>query len=648
MPVNVAFNASLAGAGASDYRVAGAVTRFLQQLSLQTGIPIGSKIQSGAAGKLRVVVEQRRGESEDYSLTVADGTARLSASSPLGAVRGLETLLQLVRQNQEGAPAGFSIPEVTVHDQPRFAWRGLSLDVSRHFLAPADMKRTLDLMGAVKLNVLHWHLSDDQGFRVESRKYPRLQRFGSDGMYYTQADIRDIVAYARARGIRIVPEFDMPGHATSWLVGYPKLGARSGDFQLVREGGILEDLIDPTQESTYRFLDGFIGEMASLFPDEYFHIGGDEVAPKEWLSNPRIRQFMGKHHIANPAELQAYFNERLLKIVTKHHKRMIGWDEVLRPQLPKSVVIQSWRGQNSLWEAAQQGHDVILSAGYYLDLMNPAWYHYAVDPMKAPPALPGEKPPVMPKIELTPEIAHHILGGEAAMWEELATAENIDAKLWPRLAAIAERFWSPENVTDRASMYRRLELVNGWLEWAGGTQKSNLQRMRQRLAGGKAPEQLDVFASVLEPVKNYKRHMSEKPNIFTPFNRLVDAIPPESDEARRFNEAVDTYLSGPRSETADLRRMLLRWWENAAAVRPTLERESLLREQLPVDDAVRAACQAGLDALAIQEKRGTAPDPKWKETTQTAVGKMNSPGAAELVQITPGISKLIDAVPDSR
>ncbi len=644
LPIDAGFSVSLEGSGSKDARLRGAVERFLAQLSLETGVPIERR-EASANGKLRVIVEQRNGTAEDYRIEIANGAARLSATGPLGAMDGLETLLQLATQNTGDGVPGFSFPNTTIRDQPRFAWRGLSLDVSRHFIPTQDVERTLDAMAAVKMNVLHWHLSDDQGFRVESRKYPRLQQYGSDGMYYTQGEIRAVVAYAHDRGIRVVPELDMPGHAMSWLVGYPKLGSRSGQFQLVRQSGVLADLIDPTQEYTYRFIDGLVGEMAKLFPDEYFHIGGDEVAPKEWLDNARIRKFMQKHSLSTPAQLQAYFNTRLVKILAKHHKKMIGWDEVLQPDLPKSVVIQSWRGQESLWTAAQEGHQAILSAGYYLDLMYPAGYHYSVDPFKAPPAAPGGQTPAMPAIALTPEIESRILGGEAAMWEELANAEDLDEKLWPRLAAIAERFWSPEAVTDTVSMYQRLELVDHWLEWLGTNQYSNVERMRARLVGEHATAQLDLFASILEPVKGYKRH-AEHYNIFTPLNRLVDAVPPESAAARHFRDEVDVYLAGPHNDTAKLRRELMMWWENAAAIRPTLEANSLLHEQLVVDDAVSAICQAGLDALALLEKN-SPPAANWKENAAATVDKNKAPGADLLVQIAPGVAKLIAAAPST-
>ncbi len=643
--ISTSFTASLSGAGAADPRVKETVQGAFYRLARQTGIPIQPQVLPANGGAtLNVIVEQRDhrppqrlGDDERYSLNVSGGHIRLSADEPLGVLRGLETLLQLVQQNtspREGVSAvvGFSIPDVVVQDEPRFPWRGLSLDVSRHFIPVDGVKRTLDGMAAVKLNVLHWHLSDDQGFRIESKRYPRLQKYGSDGLYYTQAEVRDVIAYARERGIRIVPEFDMPGHATSWLPGYPKLGTGPGPYEIVHEHGILTALMDPTKESTYRFLDGFVREMARLFPDEYFHIGGDEVNPKEWNDSPHVQAFMKKHNLANPAALQAYFNRRLLKIVTKYKKHMEGWDEILNPDLPKTIVIQSWRGQKSLAEAAREGYQGILSAGYYLDLMQPASQHYAVDPMKGETA------------DLTPEEKKRILGGEAAMWEELATAENLDAKLWPRLAAIAERLWSPESVTDVASMYRRLEITNRWLEWLGLTQRSNLELMRQRLAGTRPVKPLGVFASVLEPVKGYERH-AENYTSSTPLNRLVDSIAPESDAAREFRNAVDAYLSGAKqaSDADALRRKLAEWSDAVVSVRPTLLSNSLLMEDIPVADSLARLCQAGQDALSSLTS-GRPPTSDWKGSNTTAVAQAAKPQANMLIQIAPAIQKLVDAV----
>jgi hexosaminidase len=656
--IDTSFTISTSGAGASDPRVQDAIQRTFTRLARQTGLPLLPHIvPSGASATVNIVVEQkdhrapqRLGDKERYSLASANGHVRISADAPLGALRGIETFLQLVQQNTTAAGStsspGFSVPDVTIRDEPRFEWRGLSLDVSRHFIPVEGVERTLDGMSAVKLNVLHWHLSDDQGFRIESKKYPRLQQYGSDGMYYTQADVRGIIAYARDRGIRIVPEFDMPGHAASWLPGYPQLGTHAGSYEIVRGAGIFGSLIDPTKESTYRFLDNFVGEMAKLFPDEYFHIGGDEVNPKEWMDNSGIRAFMSKHHLAGGAALQTYFNQRLVKIVAKHHKHMEGWDEVLIPGLPKTVVIQSWRGQESLWQAARDGYQGLLSAGYYLDLMQPASQHYAVDPMKLPPEtierLQTENKPIPPA--LTPAQQKFILGGEAAMWEELATAENLDAKLWPRLAAIAERFWSPESVTDPASMYRRLAATNRWLEWLGLTQRSNLELMRQRLAGDFPVRPLDVFASVLEPVKGYSRH-AEHYNIFTPFNRLVDAIPPESDAARHFREEVDQYLAGPK-DSKSLRDELTAWSENIERVRPMLQTNSLLMEDLEAADALAVLCRAGLDALSYLDASATkSASPDWKSQTLASIDAASARKGDLLIMIAPGIRKLVDGVP---
>lgn len=652
--IDSGFTISTSGVGANDPRVKDAVQRTFSRLARQTGVPILPHIaRPGESATLNIVVEnrdhrppQRLGDDERYSLEVSGNGVRLSADAPLGVLRGIETFLQIVQQNRN-APPGFSIPPVVIRDEPRFAWRGLSLDVSRHFISVEGVKRTLDGLAAVKLNVLHWHLSDDQGFRVESKKYPRLQEYGSDGLYYTQAEIHDVVAYARERGVRIVPEFDIPGHATSWLPGYPKLGSGPGPYEIVRGHGILTALIDPTKESTYRFLDGFVGEMAKLFPDEYFHIGGDEVDPKEWNENPRIQAFMKKHHIADAKALQAYFNQRLLKIVGNHGKHMEGWDEVLHPDLPKSVIIQSWRGQESLWQAAREGYQGILSAGYYLDLMQPASQHYAVDPMKLPPEtekrLEKEGREVPP--ELTPEQKKMILGGEAAMWEELATAENLDAKLWPRLAAIAERFWSPESVTDVASMYRRLEIANAWLEWLGLTQRSNLELMRQRLAGGMPRQPLDDLASLLEPVKGYARH-AENYTSSTPLNRLVDSIAPESDQARDFRDAVEQYLAaGPNERnSAALKKQLTEWSENTAAVRPTLQNNSLLTENIGTADALAGLCKTGLEALFYLDSAAGAPPADWKQRNLGAVQDAAKRHGDILLPIAPGVEKLVQAV----
>jgi hexosaminidase len=637
------FTAAISGAGSAstkdDTRVRDGVTRALYRVFRETGIPISLTLaDEKSSPSLTVAVERKKpgiqklGDDESYRLSITPDRVRIVATEPLGALRGLETFLQLVGIG----PSGFSAPAVEIDDHPRFGWRGLSLDVSRHFVGVDGIKRTIDGLAAVRMNVLHWHLSDDQGFRIESKKYPRLQEKGSDGQFYTQAEVREIIAYARDRGVRVVPEFDMPGHATSWFPGYPSLASGVGPYDIVRQPGVLTATMDPTKESTYKFLDGFIGEMAKLFPDAYFHIGGDEVSPRgEWYHNPHIAAFMKKHHLTDFPALQAYFNKRVLKVVTKYGKHMEGWDEILHPDLPKSSLIQSWRGKKSLAEAARQGYSGILSNGYYLDLMDSAAKHYAVDPSKDETA------------GLTDEEKKRVLGGEAAMWEELATTENIDVKLWPRLAAIAERFWSPEDVTDVASMYRRLEATSHWLDLQGLQHLSEIRLMQARLAGSFDPAPLAMFASILEPMKGYSRHRTQKFSSIFPFNRLVDAVPPESDAAREFREAVDLVVNNsqgdPRSDERGLaghpldyvRARLAEWRANSDRVGPMLKSNALLTEDIEVANAVAELCSIGLEAL------GPKPDAARVQVMLAAVDADSKPKAEMLIQIAPGILKLV-------
>lgn len=318
-------------------------------------------------------------DDESYALQISDSKIQLSANSNTGILYGLESLLQLAKLENEV----WVFPELELKDNPRFPWRGLMVDAARHWVTKATILRNLDAMAAVKMNVLHWHLTEYQGFRVESKKYPKLHEMGSQGNYYSQEDIAEVVSYASDRGIRVVPEFDMPGHTTAWFVGHPELASAPGPYVLDSVFGILDPVMDPTRDEVYEFLDGFIGEMAELFPDEYLHIGGDEVKPAQWEASPAIQDFMKENNIEDSHELQAYFNIRLQKIVEKHGKQMMGWDEIIHPDLPKDgITVQSWRSHKSLWDAARSGNKAILSSGYYLDHKRPSAFHYKVDPMK--------------------------------------------------------------------------------------------------------------------------------------------------------------------------------------------------------------------------------------------------------------------------
>jgi hexosaminidase len=355
--------------------------RFLDILSRETGIPLWREarwnktsfvIKTAAASD---PVEKLK-EDEPYRLEISLTHVELSAANPLGMLHGLQAFLQLVRTT----PQGFSVPVVTINDQPRFPWRGLMIDVGRHFMPVDVIERNLDGMEAVKLNVFHRHLPDDQGFRVESKKFPLLQEKGSGGLYYTHVQIGEVVQYARERGIRVVPEFDMPCHTTAWFAGYPQLASGTGTYQPANHWGILDGAMDPTRESTFTFLDQLLGEMTALFPDAYFHVGGDECDGKEWDANPRIQAFMHDHDLKDDAGLQLYFSGRVQKLVAAHHKIMEGWDEVLQPDTPRDVVIHSWQEEKVLAVAARQGNRTLLSNGYYIDLNQSAAQHYLVDP----------------------------------------------------------------------------------------------------------------------------------------------------------------------------------------------------------------------------------------------------------------------------
>jgi len=488
-------------------------------------------------------------------------------------------------------------------------------------------------MAAVKMNVLHWHLSDDQGFRVESKVFPKLTGMGSDGMFYTQAEIREFIAYAHDRGIRVMPEFDIPGHTHSWYPGYPELASGPGPYTLDGDG--LDPIMDPTRETTYKFLEKFIAEMARLFPDAYFHIGGDEVDGKQWDANPQIQAFIHAHGMKNNQDLQAYFNQRLLKIVAKNHKIMVGWDEILHPDLPKTIVVHSWRGQKSLAEAAKQGYSGLLSFGYYLDLMWPAARHYAVDPMSGDAA------------SLTPEEQKRILGGESCQWAEWVTPENIDSHIWPRNAAIAERLWSPQNVTDVASMYARMNAVSLDLEFLGLTHRSARQHMLHRMAGTADIAALRNLADVVEPVKDYNRWDDAKGPIdfHAPLTRMIDAVYPESDIARHFSDLVQTYVqSGYKDQAveAQIRTWLTTWRDNDARLHPLLAQTFLLQEDGPLSQDLSALGAAGLQALDYLDKAQPAPD-SWKTQQLALIDQAKKPMADLLLMVAVPVQQLVEA-----
>jgi hexosaminidase len=521
---------------------------------------------------------------------------------------------------------------VTIDDQPRFPWRGLMIDAGRHFMPLAVIERNLDGMEAVKLNVMHWHLSDDQGFRVESKQFPLLQEKGSGGRYYTQQQIREVINYASDRGIRVVPEFDMPCHTSSWLVGYPELASGAGPYQLPTKWGVLDPAMDPTRETTYEFLDNFIGEMTALFPDAYFHIGGDECDGKEWDANSRIQAFMREHNMKDDAALQSYFTGRVQKLVASHRKIMMGWDEVLQPDTPRDVVIHSWRGQKALAAAARQGNRVLLSNGYYIDLNQPASEHYLVDPLSGDGA------------SLTAEQKALVLGGEATMWSEFVTEENVDSRIWPRTAAIAERFWSPQDVRDVDSMYRRLAIVSQKLDYYGLQHNSVTSMMIARMSGSADAEALQVLASVVQPPQGYAREDLREYNTLSPLNRLVDAVPPESETARKFNQLAMLIAASKASaqQWQDAQNWLVVWRDNDAKLQPLLQASELTAELSSLSQSVSQVAAIGLQTLDdLKNHRPVSADQIGKNLQLLEAAA--KPSAVLVYKLVPSVELLVKA-----
>jgi hexosaminidase len=627
-------------AGYNEPRLERAAQRFLRDLSRETGYVLSERLSDPSHATLTIHADhgsepiQSLGEDERYLLDVSSAGAKLTAPNPLGVMHGLQTFLQLL----EVTPDGYAAPAIHIEDTPRFAWRGLSIDVSRHFISMEVLKRNVDGMAAVKMNVLHLHLSDDQGFRLESREFPKLQELGSDGMYYRQSEMRELIAYASDRGIRIVPEFDMPGHSTAWFVGYPELSSGPGPYQIERRWGIFDPAMDPTREFTYKLLDKFIEEMTDLFPDPYFHIGGDEVNGKQWDANPKIHEFMQAHNLRTNQELQQYFTDRLEKIVSKHHKFMVGWDEILTPGMPKDIVVQSWRGQESLAEAARQGYRGILSSGYYLDAIQPAAQHYLIDPLSGAGAT------------LTAEQQKLILGGEACMWEEFASDESIESRIWPRAAAIAERLWSPQQVQDVNAMYRRLAAISAQLEQLGLTHRSSSTVMLARSAGTDDIAALEVLALAVQPASiSIRETEAEKAGGIqtsdVPLNRMVDAVAPESEAARRFSSAVDQFVASKFQDTTTesyIRQTLTKWRDNDSKVQPLLQNSFLLKEVAPVSQNLAALSAAGLQALDCIDAHKAAPG-EWKLQQVAMLQQAAKPAADLILAVAPAVQKLVEA-----
>jgi hexosaminidase len=688
LAIDASFRISLGGY--HDATLQSAAIRLARNLSVKTGLKLALEpVAEGKAATLRVHCDAADPHfltpeaDESYTLEITPQGAELHSHGPTGVLRGMASFSQLVRIDA----IGFRAPAVKITDRPRFAWRGLMLDVARHFLTVDTLKRNLDAMELVKMNVLELHLSDAEGFRVESKVYPRLHQLGSSGEYYTQKEVRELVAYARERGIRVIPEIEMPGHSKAMLVGYPEIAAMPGPYALGGDLNSMNATLDPTREETYQFLGRLLGEMTALFPDPYFQAGGDEVNGAQWAENPKIQAFMEAHDFKDKHDLQGYFTERIRQLLAKDGKTMVGWDEVLQPKLSKDIVIQAWRSSKLVERSAALGHTTVVSSGYYLDYDLPAARHYAVDPFDThaqglpPEALNMVKgTPLAPYITednvaadslpLTPDQEKLVAGGIACMWSEFVWDEKEETMVWPRVAAIAERLWSPASVKDVGSLYRRLHGVDADLELLGLRHHSSEALMLQRLAGDHDGGPLATLAETVEPIKNLARFgprlkaaMASGKGIDNTVvtTRFVDALPAESMVAQDFRETVRQMLAGG-SGTEDLRReiraKLTEWRDNDPQFQAIAQDSFLLKEDIPASQDLRELAETGLEALAIlessqptsavwldQQKALLAKHRKVAEGSSNLVGAMMSPQPPhELMNaIAPAIEDLVNA-----
>jgi len=624
-------------------------TFFLQEYITPESNDVESacQITSGKPGNFQ------QGTDESYKLTITSNRITLDAQHSIGALRGMETILQLLSKDEQG----FYFPLVDISDKPRFGWRGLMIDVARHFIPLDVLKRNIDAMAAVKLNVLHLHLTDDEGFRMESKVYPKLHQMGSNGNYYTQAEMKGLIEYARLRGIMVIPEFDLPGHSRSWFAGYPELASTPGVYEpghrfifngtkplpelIAMINSTATPTIDPSKEYTYQFLDKLIGEMSSIFTSACFHIGADENNGVAWKQNANIVAFMKKNNIPDTKALDHYFVMRMYAIIKKHKRTMVGWEELFNKNLPKDVIVQKWKPEVAMMgtplkaeTVIAQGNPVIISSGFYLDHHMPAHVYYLNS--------------AIPKTDIAdPAIKANLLGGEAAQWTEIADAENIEGRIWPGTAAIAERLWSAASVTDIDDMYRRLNILNLDLDEGGLQHFANQDKELRRLTGTQDISQVKQLTDVLTPVRGYKRlfgrmsKSNEETNAIAPLNEVADIVFVDSRKKREFRQQVGNYLKKDSLAEQAVRQQLRQWineeqqWE-AFKGNTALMAVSVHAHNLSVLSA------AALEAMDMRKKGSMGED--WLAAKKELIKKASVAAGDVELAVIPELEALITGI----
>lgn len=447
--------------------------------------------------------------AEGYRLVVAPNGITIAGADDAGVFHGIQSLLQLL---QYGTKSSATLGCMTIIDQPRFSWRGMHLDVSRHFFPVDFVKQYIDLLARYKMNSFHWHLTDDQGWRIEIKRYPKLTEVGawrngseygpySDrtfddvryGGFYTQEEIRDVVAYARDRHVTIVPEIEMPGHSMAALAAYPWLGCTGGPYEVQKGWGVFDDVFC-TKDSVFEFLQNVLAEVIDLFPGPYIHVGGDEAPHVRWKTCPHCQARMTKEKLKDEGELQSYFIQRMEKFINGRGRKLIGWDEILEGGLAPNATVMSWRGTEGGITAAKAGHDVVMTPGShcYFD-------HYQGDPALEPLAIGGFTTvqkvygfdPVPSELDGTQ--AKHILGAQGNLWAEyITTPDHALYMALPRMIALAEVLWSPKETRNEADFVKRLELEFATLEAKLVNFSRSLYNVSYKLSGSKKRGQVNV------------------------------------------------------------------------------------------------------------------------------------------------------------
>jgi len=418
---------------------------FISSIKEFTGIDIDAKPQNSAVNKIVYIIDSLKNNNgkESYEINILSNVIKVTASTEEGLFLGMQTIFQLIPASSKAQRINntVNIQCCKIIDSPEFTWRGLNLDCARHFMTKDFVKRYIDILAYYKFNILHWHLTDDQGWRIEIKKYPKLTTVGAwrkeaDGSnyggFYTQEDIKEIVAYAQSRYITVVPEIEMPGHCLASLASYPENSCTGGPFEVGNIWGVINDVYCAGNDSTFSFLENVLDEVITLFPGKYIHIGGDEVPKTRWKECPKCQARIKAKGLKDENELQSYFVKRISNYIYSKGKNVIGWEEILEGGLAPGAIVQSWKGFQGEIEAAKQGHYTICSPtmNTYLD----------ADPENVDLQMAYSFIPVSP--ELSAEEKKFVIGGEANLWSEHAPQELVDQKLFPRILGLAEVFWN--------------------------------------------------------------------------------------------------------------------------------------------------------------------------------------------------------------